>query len=187
MLAEGATTLSLEAVARRAGVSRPSIYKRWSTLAELLLDATLLARQRALPPEAMQQGFPAPDTGSLSSDLRALVEVGVALFRTLEGGGVMRALLAEAIRSEEFALRFETTILAPDEGQLRTIFQRAAERGEWPTLPNDASDNDAVLVLRSLIAHAIFERYVLHRPFEGTLTFRLAELLARGSRPDSTT
>lgn len=175
----GSDALSLEAVARRAGVSRPSIYKRWPTLASLLLDAILEVRQKALPPGGMEQAFPAPDTGSLAGDLKALVHLGVAMFTSLEQAGVMQALLAEAIRSEEFARRFESDILTPDEVQLQAIFQRAVERGEWPVLHGPPEEHDAVLVLRALIAHAIFERYVLHRPFEGTLTLRLADMLAR--------
>ena len=73
LLSEGGDGLSLESVARRARVSRPSIYKRWPSLAALLLDATLEARLKALSLAAPEQAFPVPDTGSLGGDLQALV------------------------------------------------------------------------------------------------------------------
>lgn len=185
LISEGdSSALTIEAIARRSGVSRPSIYKRWPSLAALLLDAVLEARRQALPLGSADQPFPIPETGSLAGDLEALVNLGVALFADLERGGVIQALLAEAIHSEEVARRLEETILAPDERQLRTIFQRATERGEWPLVSDGASDQDEVLVMRALIAHAIFERYILHRPFEDELTSRLAGLLAGRSGPD---
>lgn len=181
LLHEGAEAPSLEAVARRAAVSRPSIYKRWPTLAALLLDATLEARLQALSPG---QAFPVPDTGSLIGDLQALVQMGTALFQDLERGGVIQVLFAEAIRSAELAQRLEQTILAPDESALRAIFSRAAERGEWPSGSGEAMDREALLLLRSLIGHAVFERYVLHREFDDILSARLAEIVSKGTRPE---
>src|ERR671929_593448 len=58
---DGAT---VEAIAERAGVGKPTIYRRWAGKAEIVAEA-IRARKGA--------GGPA-DTGSLRGDLRALVD-----------------------------------------------------------------------------------------------------------------
>lgn len=53
-LAEGGFhRLTLEGIARRAGVSRTAIYKRWSSLADLLLDVAVDAIKRLDPESAL--------------------------------------------------------------------------------------------------------------------------------------
>src|ERR671929_1968498 len=58
---DGAT---VEGIAERAGVGKPTIYRRWAGKAEIVAEA-IRARKGA--------GGPA-DTGSLRGDLRALVD-----------------------------------------------------------------------------------------------------------------
>src|SRR3712207_1543584 len=55
--------LSVEDVARRAGVHKTTVYRRWPTRAALVAEAT---RERS------QQVIPVPDTGTLAGDLRQL-------------------------------------------------------------------------------------------------------------------
>ncbi|MBU3061881.1 TetR/AcrR family transcriptional regulator [Nocardia sp. NEAU-G5] len=61
----GYAGFTLEAVANRAGTSRPVIARRWATRQELL-DATIAH-------VGAQRGNPTPDTGSLRGDLIALL------------------------------------------------------------------------------------------------------------------
>ena len=60
LLERGFERLSVTSVARRAGVHHTTVYRRWPTKSELILDAaTELTRQRV----------PAPDLGDLRLDL----------------------------------------------------------------------------------------------------------------------
>lgn len=61
LTSRGYAGLTFEAVAERAGTSRPVLYRRWATRAELL--------QAAVRHHGDKQDVTAPDTGSLREDL----------------------------------------------------------------------------------------------------------------------
>ena len=64
LAAVGYGRLSIEAVARRAGVSKTAIYRRWSSKLDLVLEIVAAAAGSSLPPL---------DTGSLRGDLALLL------------------------------------------------------------------------------------------------------------------
>jgi AcrR family transcriptional regulator len=64
LAAVGYGRLSIEAVARRAGVGKTAIYRRWSTKLEMVLE--LVTEVAWLP-------APLPDTGSLRADLELVL------------------------------------------------------------------------------------------------------------------
>lgn len=61
--------LSMEAVARRAGVSKPTLYRRWPGKEQLVLS---------LVAEVAVDAADTPDTGSLRGDIRAFLEAAAA-------------------------------------------------------------------------------------------------------------
>ena len=60
----GYARMSMEAVARRAGVGKAALYRRWSSKQEMLCELIRTAVEDTLPPR--------PETGALHSDLREL-------------------------------------------------------------------------------------------------------------------
>src|SRR6185503_11853796 len=60
----GYTRLTVAEVARRAGVSKPAIYRRWAQKSQLVVEAMVTQMPTRVP----------PDTGSTSGDLLALTE-----------------------------------------------------------------------------------------------------------------
>ncbi|MGJ3559868.1 helix-turn-helix domain-containing protein [Streptomyces sp. INA 01156] len=66
LAAVGYARMSIEGIARRAGVGKTAVYRRWRSKLHLVLD---------LVSAIAVQGLPAPDTGSLEGDLRLLYEV----------------------------------------------------------------------------------------------------------------
>ena len=118
LLACGADDLSIRDVAQRAGVHETSIYRRWGTRANLILNAVLSEIQAAVP---------APDTGSLRGDLVALLSAIAAFVTTQVGQLLLRLALRDDLpedhdaRERFWAERFTT-------GQ--TVLQRAQARGE---------------------------------------------------------
>src|SRR5215510_9069973 len=115
----GYDRLTMDAVAQRAKASKATLYRRWSSKATLVVDA--LATQKATPP--------VPDSGDLRTDLLVafcgmggLTDHGT----TSTFGAVMTALSTD----QEFAREFRTRVLQPKSQVSRTLFQRAADRGE---------------------------------------------------------
>ncbi|GAA2670305.1 transcriptional regulator, TetR family [Actinosynnema pretiosum] len=109
----GFEALALDAVATRAGVSRPALYRRWPT--KLHLVAHVLA-ESAIP-------MPDPDTGSAREDLRALV---TALVDGLSW--VLLAVHAEARRAPELGLH--ERFLAGRHALVARVVRRGVARGE---------------------------------------------------------
>jgi AcrR family transcriptional regulator len=120
-LAEGGySALSLERVAHRAGVNKTTLYRRWGTREELVLDAML---------ERAGEHISVPDTGSLRRDLLELARTAAANAATPEVSAMARAVASEAPHDSRLAAanrRFWAERLALD----AAIVERAIERGE---------------------------------------------------------
>jgi AcrR family transcriptional regulator len=122
LLAEGGVeAVTSEAIADRAGVGRPSIYRRWPSIGELIREVMTIAGAREVP---------VPDTGSLRSDLtRALNDLIGAVTEPLGRASV--ALIAYATTHPDTAHQG----VSPQENRRRAtrqIVERAVERGEVP-------------------------------------------------------
>ncbi|WP_021591617.1 TetR/AcrR family transcriptional regulator C-terminal ligand-binding domain-containing protein [Actinomadura madurae] len=139
----GLASVTVPAVAARSGVHHTSIYRRWGTVQNLLLDVILANVTRAVP---------TPDTGSLRGDVRQFARDAAHAFQD-----PLRAALAQAIfalpaddgtiRRRYWARRYET---------LRPMFDRAERRGETPPSPQD--------VVERILAPLYFRRFVTGRP-----------------------
>lgn len=118
----GYLRLTMDRVAARAHTSKASLYKRWSTRAELVIAA--LGHQRGEP-------RPAPDTGSLRDDVLSLLRHGAAL---LDGpfGDAARGLMAETLTDPDHTASVRAHMYDARNQMLREIFIRAADRGEIP-------------------------------------------------------
>jgi AcrR family transcriptional regulator len=131
----GYAALSLENVARRAGVHKTTLYRRWGTREELVLEAML---------ERAAQRVSVPDTGSLRQDLLELARTAAANAATPEVAAMARAVAAQAPYDARLAAanrRFWDERLELD----GAIVARAIERGEV------ASATDPRRVVESVI------------------------------------
>ena len=127
----GYPALTLDAVARRAGVHKTTLYRRWGTREALVLEAML---------ENVRVLVPVPDTGSLREDLLALASAGGATASSPAGEAVVRAVVAAGAHDPALAAanqRFWSERLAMD-GEIVT---RAIARGEAP----EGTDPEAVI------------------------------------------
>lgn len=121
LAAVGYARMSIEGIARRAGVGKTAVYRRWRSKLHLVLDiVSALA----------VQGLPAPDTGSLESDLRLLYEVVSRALRHPIASQIIPDLQAEAARNPEIAAAMQKALREGQEGVASTIVAAAAERGE---------------------------------------------------------
>lgn len=133
LLAEsGYAALTTAAVARRAGVSTATLYRRWPTKRELVLAATRRMIETGVADEAAGSGASAAedfDTGSLQSDLRAFI---AHKNRSLSGatGQAMLSLLGELPQDQELRELFLGQLLAATRSHLEQIRDQALARGE---------------------------------------------------------
>ena len=163
---QGYDGLSIEAIARRAGVSRPTIYKRWRSLSDLALDAARLTPDlgRAFP-EGL---IPVPDTGSLRGDLLAIARDGVALLRSLDERGILTGLFAGIVADPTLGPVFRSGFLDRDAERLHAVFERARRRGELrdgvdPSIGLEmlvAYGFHRIVIVRDSVDESVFERAV---------------------------
>ncbi len=121
LAAVGYARMSIEGIARRAGVGKTAVYRRWRSKLHLVLDVV----------SAMAvTGFPVPDTGSLEGDLRLLYEVTSRALRHPVASQIIPDLQAEAARSPEIAEALQKALRDGQEGVASKIVAAARTRGE---------------------------------------------------------
>ncbi|MEU6061598.1 TetR/AcrR family transcriptional regulator [Streptomyces sp. NPDC047097] len=147
LAAVGFARMSIEGIARRAGVGKTAVYRRWKSKLALVLD---------LITAVAAEGMPVPDTGSLHGDVRAVLEVAAHALRHPLASQVVPDLLVEAARHPEIADTVRAVLLDGRRGVAARIVRAAVERGE---LPADA-DPDRVL---DLVLGPLYWRLVVVR------------------------
>jgi len=141
LMEKGIDALAIADVAARAGVHETSIYRRWRTKHALARDACLQHAEVALA---------IPDTGSLRSDLVVLLERLVAILLSPEG----RAVLALSLSQHPHVVAARQTFWRRRFSLIRTIFDRAMSRGEFPPTA------DPMEPIESLIAPLYFRALI---------------------------
>lgn len=163
--ADGIDAVSMAEVADRAGVGRPTVYRRFPNRAALVFELQLLA---VVPVEL-------PDTGSVREDLRLAMEhlfASITHFdRTLHGERL--ALMAS---DREFAEHVWQERWIDDRDAVKVIWDRGVARGELdPTV-------DGAEVITDLVSAVVFRFLFWHRTdtdwIEGYV-----DRVCRGARP----
>jgi len=143
LLAEvGYPAMSIEAVAARARVSKPTIYRRYPSKEALVADAI----------EALREEIPVPDTGTLSGDIDALLADAVPMVQTPLARQTMAMIISSATSSPQFATLYAQQYLLPRREAFARVLERAKARGEI------CSDVDSGLVfdfVSGLMFHAL--------------------------------
>jgi AcrR family transcriptional regulator len=116
----GYRALTMDAVAARARAGKATIYRRWESKLDLVIDTCTQLASRNLA---------APDTGSLAEDLREFLN-SFAAFLSGPIGKAAQALVGELPHEPELAAAFRETFLISQRDVLRGILERAFERGE---------------------------------------------------------
>lgn len=131
---EGLCAMTVEGIARRAGVGKQTIYRWWPSKADIVLEAIMKH-------EAMD--IPAPDTGSLEDDLRGYLHRAVESFSGWAGPH-LRCLMVNSQMDEEFRDRFRDNFIQMQRTVLNSVFDKARERGEVDPAANLAFVDDMV-------------------------------------------
>jgi AcrR family transcriptional regulator len=168
LMEKGIDAVTIAEVAARAKVHETSIYRRWGTKHALARDACVHYGEVALA---------IPDTGSLRSDLVALLERLIAILRSPQGRTVLALSLSQhphvvAARQGLWQRRFDS---------IRTVFDKAVSRGEFPR------HADSMAVLETLIAPLYFRVLITGGPLENWPTNEMIDrmLTAYAVRPQA--
>jgi AcrR family transcriptional regulator len=157
----GFAGVTTEEVAAQAGVTATTLYRRWRSMSELVVE---LLRDRAeIPSEP-------PDTGELRGDLVLVLGQLVEVVHRL--GAVGASVMGAAARDPELANELRLFVFSWQE-PLRQLVKRGIERGE---LPMNLDEDTAVDLAASIVW---FRRMLLgDRAWTG-LSERLADPILR--------
>ena len=158
----GFNQLSIEAVAARAGVGKPTIYRRWPSKPELVLDAV----ERLAPP------FPTADTGDPLTDLRQIVP---ELIVGLTNSPVARATIALA-GDAEMTRRLGEQYLWPRRAGIAVILHRAIAAGEL------RADIDVEMAIDLMLGASVYRWLVTAQPVDADTARRVVDTVWEGMR-----
>jgi AcrR family transcriptional regulator len=122
----GYAGFSVEAVATRARTGKASIYRRWPTKQELVLDAICTRL-----PTPQDCGIDAHLADNVTT-VDALRRVARTITRVINSaaGGAMRAIKCEAVTDPELAQAIDERFQAPRRAAMLALLRRGVERGE---------------------------------------------------------
>ncbi len=155
---DGLAGFTMEAVARRAGASKATLYRHWPTAGALLVDAM----------DATFQPFPVPDTGRVGSDVAELLRGFVTLLERTPFPRLMAAFIDAAERDPTLA-RLHADLTNRRREPLLAVLRRGQQRGQ---LPEDA---DPELLTDLLSGPFFYRRFIAHHPIPPDLVDRVVD------------
>jgi AcrR family transcriptional regulator len=156
--------LSVDEVVARAGVSRATIYRRYPSKVDLVVEAASCLA-------SMEVEY--PDTGNLRADLRGFCRTLVKSLETSPAGRVMPVMAVERGRHPELDEGYRS-VLADRRARTRQMLRRGVERGELPR------ETD-VEVMSTILVGPIFHRFLITRePLDDAFVDALVDAVLRG-------
>ncbi|MFC9930308.1 TetR/AcrR family transcriptional regulator [Streptomyces sp. NPDC127190] len=158
--ADGAP-VTVETIARAAGVGKQTLYRWWPSKGAVLLEAL---NERAV------QDVPTPDTGHLREDLRALAAATFEAAQRSPSGPALRTLVREAARDPHLA-ELIATFTESRRTAVREVLLRGRERGELP------ASRDVDLLVDQFYGFFWYRFLLGHGPLDDATARKLADSL----------
>lgn len=117
----GYARLSIESVARRAGVGKTAVYRRWPSKQQMVV---------AVVSEVAHAAIPIIDTGSLIGDVHAFLQEAYDGLRMPMVGAILPDLFAEGTRSRGLGEDLLAAVRDPRRARAADMIDRAVQRGE---------------------------------------------------------
>ena len=143
---EGLPGFSMEAVARAAGASKTTLYRRWPSAGALLVDAM----------DATFRPFPTPVTGHLPADLAELLTGQADLLQHTAFPRLMAAFIDAAEREPALAA-LHGDLTHRRRQPVLSVLAQARDRGQIP------AQTDLELATDLLTAPFFYRRFIAHR------------------------
>lgn len=158
----GIAGLSMDLVAKRAGVGKSTIYRRWESKEELVLAAL-----STIPSVEI------PDTGSVRDDLLAYAAE-LATIAARPTSDVLPHLIEAACYDERLRVSLNE-YSRKRQRALRTILRRGEQRGEL------TEGDDREMIVDVLLGAFFYRRLVSGEPFTRAYAARLVDFALRGA------
>ncbi|MGE2712919.1 TetR/AcrR family transcriptional regulator [Mycolicibacterium litorale] len=164
-LADGAGSVSIDAIAKRAAVSRTTIYKWWPSAAAIVLEGLLAAmRDSIVPPTGS-------DTkGAVDHQLRALN----AILTDSTTGPLVRSVIAAASANREVATALLDQWLLPRRAAVTAVLRDGVAAGEL------RHDLDVEVTVDALFAPAYYRLVFAMPPLDEAALTQLLDTVWRG-------
>jgi AcrR family transcriptional regulator len=162
----GYGAVTIEGIARTVGRARTSLYRRWPSKRHLVAYAVL----------SELGDDPAPDSGALSTDLKA---VGRTLLGAFTGplAPALAALVADMAHEPVLAVTIRTEVLAARRRSMREAFARARRRREI------RDHLDVELILDMLTGPFYYRALFGHAPIDPRMARNLVDYVLRAVVP----
>jgi AcrR family transcriptional regulator len=163
VLAEtGYDGMTIDMVAARAKAGKATLYRRWSSKAELVIDAVACMKKGDIDFAHL------PDTGTLRGDLIAMIKP-----HAIEDGErklqIMAGLMSMLSRDPELAEAVNAAIVEPRAALNRILMRRAVDRGE---ISPDCDIETLALIAPSMAAYRVL---VLKKPVDRAFLISLID------------
>jgi len=163
VLAEtGYDGMTIDMVAARAKAGKATVYRRWSSKAELVIDAVACMKSADVDPATL------PDTGTLRGDLVAMVKP-----HRIEDGErklrVMAGVMSMLATDPGLSAAVNEAIVEPRASVNRLFMRRAIERGE---IPPDCDVDTLALITPSMVSYRVL---VLRKPVDRAFLISLID------------
>lgn len=116
----GFEAMSIESIAKQAKVGKTTIYRRYSSKAELVAEAI----------ESRREEVVIPDTGSFEQDLNQLIENAATITLSPLGRQTVAMIISSASNNSQFAQIYWTKYLEPRRQAFGIVLARAKARKE---------------------------------------------------------
>jgi AcrR family transcriptional regulator len=166
LLAEkGYTATSIETIARRAGVGKTTIYRRWRSKEELVVD---LLSQVAAEVE------PVPDLGDTRAELLRLVTEAIGHLTRAPVGGIIQGLASELSRKPTLGRLVRERVIRLRRAEVRKVLERGIARGAL------RADTDTEIAHELLIGPAYYHLLLGDR-LDRRFAARIVDAFLRGA------
>lgn len=141
----GYQSMSIEAIASRAGVGKTTIYRRYSSKEELVADAI----------ESLREDLQIPNTGSFWGDMDIVIDNAAKRIQSPLGRQTLALIISTASSNPQFAQVYWRKYTKPRRDAFAQVLERAKARGEIQ--PNADIDLIIDLVSGSLYYALVFK------------------------------
>ncbi|WP_307853009.1 TetR/AcrR family transcriptional regulator [Kitasatospora sp. RG8] len=160
--------LTMGHVATRAKVAKTTLYRRWPSKNELVVDAVA----------SLFDELVMPDLGSLRADIEAVVAQFADLLARPETQAALLALFAEGTRDRQLRRRIREAIVDPQKRLVRQGRAAAQARGELAPDADEATAGEEIDIIFDTIAGTVEHRVLVSgEPITADWTRRFTNLL----------
>ncbi len=164
---KGYARLTIDGVAAKAGVGRPTIYRRWPSKPALVIAALTQSPRLSLT----------PDTGTLREDLLAFQRDQVRMMNLPASRRITAGLVADLVADPELAATYLGDYVELRQASVRQALERGVARGEL------RADADLSLIYDLLIGPLFTRSVVRGEPLTADIAEQTVDLVLQAFGP----